>query len=80
MELHIWPSDFGLPTIDVSSLQFLVRKSYSIEQNPLKIGKMFRPAQKCAQALFEWSNQPVRGEVLMESSQWSRKSMETQNQ
>ncbi|CAB3408709.1 unnamed protein product [Caenorhabditis bovis] len=23
MELHIWPSDFGLPTIDVASLQFL---------------------------------------------------------
>ncbi|CAD6184850.1 unnamed protein product [Caenorhabditis auriculariae] len=23
MELHVWPSDFGLPSIDVSSLQFL---------------------------------------------------------
>ncbi|EGT35237.1 hypothetical protein CAEBREN_03034 [Caenorhabditis brenneri] len=23
MELHIWPADFGLPTIDVASLQFL---------------------------------------------------------
>lgn len=25
MELHVWPADFGLPSIDVKCLQFLVR-------------------------------------------------------
>ncbi|CAB07391.1 Metaxin-1 homolog [Caenorhabditis elegans] len=41
MELHIWPSDFGLPTIDVVSLQFLACSKMCA--SPVRVIQSTRP-------------------------------------
>ncbi|CAI5438420.1 unnamed protein product [Caenorhabditis angaria] len=75
MELHIWPSDFGLPTIDVASLQFLTCSKMCA--SPVQVVHSTRPWNSPTgeyPAIFDQKNKPVTDyekfvEVLKKSGQ-----------